>query len=236
MNLEQRISILEKTLLERDYSTIIAISKAVVSQIRNLKSKILDPDQPTVELIELINKPIKYLGVQFGISMEFGDFGYNSDYTEVGLHYAQTESNGDVTLFLLNDFYDRIDSNNFSYFLDIVETILIHEYTHVAQLEKARNHFKGVDIESSVKYLSNIHEIQAHANQAMSYGLKIGYSIEDLTKLLKNPKNSKVEPQEIDAFWKYYDIFYGEYGDKKVWDRFLKYCFQYLYQLESEEE
>ena len=147
---------------------------------------------------------------------------------------VQQIRSGIITIYVFDEFYDCLDIYNYENFCSVVHSILIHELTHLQQLEKAKDYFDTTDdLDDEILYLKKKQEIQAHANQAVDRMIGLGYEIEDINKILRSPGSSKIMPEEVDAYWKYYDIFYGEYGDKIVWNRFLKYCYQYLDDLEE---
>lgn len=225
------VNIYKQILSERNYSNITNIANHVYSQLHQLQNKIIDFDLGSLEISDLLNDKFNKLNITFEISNDFGEHGFTDNYADVGIHYAAIDETGQVYIYLLDDIYNILDKYNYKQFCSVVKTIVIHELTHADQIEKSDGKFKSIDsTDSNVKYLSNIHEIQAHANQAMQEYLEMGYDKNEILKLLKNPEHSSCSPQESDAFWKYYDTFFGEYGDKVIWKKFLKYCYQYLEQ------
>jgi len=193
-----------------------------------MKSSIMDNQLSTIEILDILNDALKSLKIKFDINID--EIGENYDYNAVGITHAYIESDGEITICVSDDLYDKFyDETSWEDFIRVVKNILIHEFTHYNQLNKSDNNFKSVDISSNIKYLSNIHEIEAHANQAIEQFLQINYSKNDIKRLLKNPTiDNTPSPQESGAFWKYWDTFYGEYGDPVIWKKFLKYCYQYL--------
>lgn len=231
MTIEQRLRRLESTvLLERNYSNIISISNSVQSKIISLKSLVLNC-KDSEEILGLLNNKLSDLEIQFEFSDQPG-FDIDSSYSEVGIHFASTSENGEITIYVFEDLVDTVFESNFLQFSKVIKSIVTHELTHVDQLEKSRGNFKSADISSDFSYLLNVHEIQAHANQAVEQALDLGFTLDEIKGLLRNPKSSKISPSEIGAFWKYYDFFYSD--DKTTWNKFSKYCFQYIQQLKDE--
>lgn len=218
----------ESKINERDYANIKSIANHVTDKLGSLKNEVIGKNLSTIELLEIINTKLSSYDIKFDISDE--DVAAIDDYNEVGISHGYAESNGIVTVCVLDDFYKKFDDDEYwNMFLKVVKTIFIHEITHIDQIDKSGGKFKMVDTESNSSYLSNIHEIEAHANQSIEQYLSIDYTKSDISNLLKNPDtNNTPSPQESSAFWKYYDMFSGKYGDPVIWKKFLKYCYQYL--------
>lgn len=213
-------------IMERDYNNIKSLSNIAYNKLNNIADKIINSDLSTIDIIDLFNDELKSLNVQFDIGT-----GHNYAYPEEGIYQAFVESNGDVTIEVADDWYDIItDRYHYVQVLKTIKAIIVHELTHVDQIYKSNNKLKLAKLNTNDEYLSNIHEIQSHANEAMQQYIELGYNKIQIIKLLKNPDvDNTPSPTESTAFYKYFDYYYTE--DDKIWKRFIKYCIQFLNEL-----
>jgi hypothetical protein len=214
-----------KLIIERDQSSIKSLAKHVSDKLLPLKDKFLECES-TIDAIDLMNDAVQKYNVEFVM----GDIDGNpATYGDVGIYGGSVDIGGNITIYVFDDLIDIIDQYYFITFVRIVKTILTHELTHVNQLDKSGDKFKASsDATDNYEYLSNVHEIMAHANEAMDDLMSNNYSKADVLQLLRNPKNSKISQGESEAWWKYWNHFYDSEEQNDTWKRFLKYCYQYL--------
>jgi hypothetical protein len=195
-----------------------------------VKSKLVGHDYGNLEIENILNKVFSNYFVKFysGFDSETGI----ASYAEVGIIKGSIYDNGLIRIDYFSDFYKTFENNDlYNNFINVVSSIIYHERIHKYQLSK--HMIKQVDMSSNFTYLSNKHEIQAHAQQAIFDLLSSGYSVSEIEKKLK----SKSEMNDLissDAFWFYYDHFGLYYNPKEkdkynyVWPLFLKYMYSAL--------
>jgi len=214
-----------KLILERDQSDIKSIASHVSGKLIPLKDKFLECES-TIDAVELFNDAVHEYNVEFVM----GDIDGNPPaYQDVGIYGGSVDSGGNITIYVFDELIDILDQYYYVTFVRTVKGILTHELTHVNQLDKSGGKMKpSSDATNNTEYLSNVHEIMAHANEAIVDLMSNGYTKDDVLQLLRNPKNSKIDAAESNAFWKYWDYFYDPEEQNDTWKKFLKYCFQYL--------
>lgn len=212
-----------KPIHEKNYSGIKTTVNQVISELHDLDiSRLVS----TLDFVGAFNTVCESYSIQFIVGFDTMDSNY--DYASVGIIQSYIDENGLITVELFDDFWDIVyNDTTYGEFLKVLKNILSHELVHITQLIKSSGKMKYVDISDSILYLSNIHEIEAHAAQAMDYYVEMGYNKRQIKQLLRNPNNGNIpSPQESNAFWKYYDLFYG--SDDTVWKKFVKYCYYYI--------
>jgi len=212
-----------------------AVIKVDVSWVKEsllkLKNKLINKDYGNLEIEEILNREFLPHFVKF-------ENGFDSEYTNdfygsVQIIKGSMYENGLIRIDYYSTFWEIFEDDTlYNEFIKVVSSIIYHERVHVYQLQKSHNKLKYVDTSSNYTYLSNIHEIQAHAQQAVFDLINMGYSVEEIKKKVKSKSEIK-DFISSDAFWKYYDHF-GQYelqnDDKysKVWPIFLKYFYSTL--------
>lgn len=231
-------------LLERDYSQIKSTALNIKNKLLGLKSKIVNKNLSTLKILHLFNKvTLPFSNIVF----EIDALNNNISYPEEGIVEAWIDSKM-IHIMVVDNFHVFItDPNTYQSIINVIHAMIIHELTHNHQLVKSKGNVKSSgNLYSAFSYLSNIHELQAHANGAMQELLNMGYTPNQIKIMLKDPNNrlqmnsdnSAPDPGESQEFWKYYDNIYANifprYTDvngERVWKRFLLYCYQYLNEL-----
>lgn len=216
-------------LFERNYTELQSKANFCVIEINKYKNRLLNQNLNNNEIEGELNDICFDYDIQFEYKDGHADF---SEYSEVGINGARYYTNGRLIVFYDEMFYETFEDDHlFDRFLKMLKIVLIHEYTHQMQISNMKVEPKGtMGINGDYEYYSNVQEIMAHAHEAIQQLIDDGYSQNDIKDLLRSPENNDGPSyQESNAFFVYYQWFYDT--DKKVWDKFLKYCYQYLEQL-----
>ncbi len=203
----------------------------VKKQLTKVKPKLIKKKLGNLEINNILNNSFLGYGIYFDIG--FDHESTNNFYGEVRIIKGAIDENGVIYIYYYSDFYTIFEDDYlWNDFIKVVESIVYHELVHQKQLSRSKGRLKTVNTSSNLKYLSNKHEIMAHAQQFIFDAFRQGYTKPTIKNLLKSKEHIK-DFISIDSFWKYYDYF-GSYDfDKEdkysyVWPLFLKYSYMAL--------
>jgi hypothetical protein len=217
------------SLLERKYKS----TKWIIDILESIKEDLIGKDYGNLEIENILNKTFNKYRINF-------ERGFNEitkdDWEEVGIIEGYIYENGEIYIVYDNNFYLTFeDYYLWDTFKKVCASIISHELTHRDQfikILKNQNYVKPVSIITNSSYLSDDKEIQAFARQALEEYIQLGYNKNQILQLIKTPTGSNISQaskEESDSFWYYYDYFSDpQYGNPKVWKKFLKYMYQYL--------
>ena len=149
---------------------------------------------------------------------------------------------GDIFSDKLNSIQTDLDWNNFK---KSIEGLVAHEGVHIKQMERvnpamyyilAAEMIEGVEGEIPANkardYLGMPQETMAFALQAIKEYEGLGYSYDQMLKLLRKPNDEEITPNssESDIFWNYVNYFEPH---EKPFRRFLNYIYGYIQELKS---
>lgn len=221
-------------LTERRYQSVSWVS----SYIDSVKDEIIGNDLSNIEIADILNKKFQSKRIKFEDSPSFGE-PLRDSWAEVGITKGFIYSDGTIGIGYDSNFWETFEDDYlWDNFKNIVSSIIAHELTHRDQFIKMLKNANYVDSSNSdinSEYLSHPKEIQAFAREAVEDYMQLGYSVKDILQLLRTAEGGNIRQaskEESDAFWYYYDYFQGnEYGNRKVWNKFLKYMYEYLQQI-----
>lgn len=176
--------------------------------------------------IEALNSLFKDVGINFNLKS-------GKSLNGTGLAGGMTYNDGNIKVYLYQDFFDVIE-NNFVSFAMTLSRILEHELIHREQDDKINpdklsnvqskyydKHIKPKDIKS---YLSGKDEIMAHANSIVRKLQHDGITNEEILELLRHI--NEYDYQELPMHLQDYT---REFKDNpKVLKRLYKYMYQYV--------
>jgi len=217
------------------------ITSNVISKIDYLKPQLINKNLDSIEAARILNYVLEDKGLKFEESNREG-VQENSDYTQIGVHYAAANEDGSISVFIKPEhFHENFESEkDFIYFLKILKTILNHEVIHSLQLLKifdAKNQdaYRYSQVieklvsknDDGAEYLGNIAEVMAFAKEAIDQFRTAGYAEEEILERIKNPRNKEIYPSinESTIFQNYIDYFNS--GDP-VFKKFIYYMARYL--------
>jgi hypothetical protein len=227
------ISLKELLLTERDYKNIRMYANEIRDMLMKHKSKLANKSLSNDKVLQILNNELQSHNFPFEIVIsEFPIYD-----KEPAMYIRPNEEIIDAFMTSSKLMKIRVSTefNNaikyqFNDVINAIHSIIVHELTHGNQFDKSKIKFRTANLNTQSSYLSNRQEIQAHANGAMQEYLNIGYSIEQIKKMLRSPSEENQSPdvREVDQFWGYYDYFYDPNEKNNIWKLFLKYCYQYL--------
>jgi hypothetical protein len=219
----------ENFLLERVYKS----NKWVYDILESIKDDLIGKNYGNLEIENILNKAFKKYRINF-------ERGFNEatrdNWGEVGIIEGYIYEDGDIYIVYNDDFYLTFEDDYlWDTFKKVCASIISHELTHRDQfikILKNQNYVKPVSRITNSSYLSDDKEIQAFSREALEEYIQLGYNKNQILQLIKTPtgsNKSQANKEESDSFWYYYDYFSDpQYGDPKVWKKFLKYMYQYL--------
>ncbi len=223
-------------LLERQFQNV----NFVTTWLEQLKPKLVGADLGNLEIEEILNNKFKTKNIYF----EFTPPGerIRDDFMEVYISHGYITADGDIYIGYTSDFYTIFeDDYHWESFCRVVKGIVSHELVHRDQFIKmlrSSGRIDGIAELDGSTYLAHPKEIQAFARQAVQEYLDLGYTRNYILQLLRTPDGgdgSQAHKEESNSFWFYHDYFSGEYGDPKVYRKFLKFMYQYLKTMEVDE-
>jgi GNAT superfamily N-acetyltransferase len=216
-------------LLERKYKS----TKWIIDILESIKGDLIGKDYGNLEIENILNKAFSKYRINF-------ERGFNEttrdNWGEVGIIEGYIYENGNIYIVYDDNFYLTFEDDYlWDNFKKVCTSILSHELTHRDQfikILKNQNYVKPVSRITNSSYLSDDKEIQAFAREALEEYIQLGYNKNQILQLIKTPTGSnkdQASKEESDSFWYYYDYFSdSQYGNPKVWKKFLKYMYQYL--------
>lgn len=201
----------------------------VARELSKVKQKVIGKNHGNLEIENILNRAL----TDYGIFFQAGDDSESTtdDLGSVGLISASIDDYTRVYLNYFSDFYTYFDEDYvWNDFIEAVAGLVYHELVHRYQLKKIPfENRKSID-PSGISYLTNSHEVMAHAQQFVFMALRTGYTKNDIKQKLRSADSSE-DFIYISAFWKYWDWFGRDAkanDDKialKTWDLFLKYSY-----------
>jgi len=216
-------------LLERKYKS----TKWIIDILESIKGDLIGKDYGNLEIENLLNKAFNKYRINF-------ERGFNEttrdNWGEVGIIEGYIYENGNIYIVYGDNFYLTFEDDYlWDNFKKVCTSIISHELTHRDQfikILKNQNYVKPVSRITNSSYLSDDKEIQAFAREALEEYIQLGYNKNQILQLIKTPTGNnkdQASKEESDSFWYYYDYFSDpQYGNPKVWKKFLKYMYQYL--------
>lgn len=213
-----------------------------VATAKSLKQALLVSKQSlqTEEDAEMLLQKLNRIGYAYDVSFSDEEqYGHEWSYGDVGIQLGYISEDGSITIVcdpanIVE--YVLFDDNMFALFVRTVTSIVNHELVHRDQLESTPFDHQVTrrdlqNSESNDKYLSNTKEIDAHAAQAVSEFLEMGYTEEEIRSWLTSTEEIEYHAPESNAFWRYWN-YYGSQRDEDdvVWKRFLTRFYDFLQQ------
>lgn len=208
---------------ERSYVNVDFVTRV----LNNIKSELIGKNLGSLDIELLLNKAFDRYDVQF--KDDYEPYG-NSDFAEVGITHGSIDADGYVTVgYNSSDFYKTFDDDYlWNNFINTVKSIISHELTHRNQLSMNRINTDEIipaDMSTAHSYMSDKRELQAFARQAIQDFLNVGYTKEQILRLLKGEKTNAAHAEESGAYWYYHDL---KRDDPKTWTSFKKHMYQLL--------
>lgn len=227
---------LKDLLKERQYMSVEWVNELLDS----VKDAIIAKDLSNIEIADILNEKFQSKQIQFENSPSFGEQ-VRDRWAEVGLTKGYIYSDGSIAIGYDSDFWKTFEDDYlWDNFKKAVSSIIAHELTHRDQFIKMISNAGYVDSIDNVNnsdYLSHPKEIQAFAREAVEDYMQLGYEVKEILQLIRTAGGgnvSQAHKEESDAFWYYYEYFQDkEYGNQKVWNKFLKYMYEYLRSLDN---
>ena len=223
-------------LKERQYISVEWVNELLDS----IKDMIIAKDLSNIEIVDILNKKFQSKRIQFEYSPSYGEQ-VRDRWAEVGLTKGYIYSDGSIGIGYDSDFWKTFEDDDlWDNFKKAVSSIIAHELTHRDQFIKIINnsgYIDSIDNVNNSDYLSHPKEIQAFAREAVEDYMQLGYKVKEILQLIRTASGgtaSQAHKEESDAFWYYYEYFQDkEYGNQKVWNKFLKYMYEYLRSLDN---
>lgn len=228
---------LKQLLIERQYTS----SNWISTLLNSVKDVLVGSNLSNIEIEKILNKKFQSKNIYFERFDDPDGAFIRDNWASVGISCGWINTDGSVGVGYIDKFWETFeDGERWEDFVKVISAILVHELTHRDQFIKMMNNSGFFDSASDLqdsKYLAHPKEIQAFAREAVEEYIQLGYSIGDILQLLRTAAGGNVKQahkEESDAFWYYYDYFQDkQYGDQKVWRKFLKYMYEYLQQAEK---
>jgi hypothetical protein len=213
----------------------VSTAKTLKSDLLSAKEELQKETDPE-SLIDKLNR----IGYPYDVSFSDEEqYGHEWSFADAGIQLGYILEDGSITIVCDPEIlieYVLYDDNIFPYFARVVASVVNHELIHRDQLENTPFDHQVTrrdlqNSESNFSYLSNTKEIDAHAAEAVSEFLEMGYSKEEIRGWLTSTEKIKYHANESTAFWKYWDYF-GVYNEDEddTWRRFLTRFYDFLEQ------
>ena len=161
------------------------------------------------------------------------------DAENVGIQKAKSQSRCVIVDLNKNALVSLNNPGMYKKFIETLKRYFAHEMVHVIQNKKIPQENRAREMKAYMKMLSKDEpkEYHAHPSEMMAFALTSIYEFKDaglskeqiintLKTLDKNTKKS--------LFFTEYKKFFAE-SDKKIWNKFLRYCSEYAAALEEKE-
>ena len=222
-------------------NAIIPNVNNILTDIQSMKTKLIDKNLGTLELMDKLNIVLNNYFIKFKQSED--DYYSSDNLKEVGITSAHISTDGIIYIdVVFEDFWKTFDSNEVLYdidtswntFISVLDKFISHEMIHRVQLKKMKvkqtSRNGGSQDRDQTSYFSNPQEMMAWAHDCIKEYILAGYSRETITKILLDPYNSSYRT-ESDSMYRYTEYF--ESRSKEI-KQFLKYCYEYLQSITKE--
>lgn len=239
--MKQRIPAFDEFLFERSFPTTDI--SFVKQTLNDNKDKLIAKNLGSLDIINVLNSIFLKYSIKFHLDSGKSVF---DDMSEVALIRGGIDDEGVVHVDCHDYLYEIFEDDYlFDSFISVLSRVIIHERTHLHQLNQLRKGRELSDyydilaklktnVNNRFKYLSSKQEIMAFAVEAVEEFRSLKYSDEQILKKMKTPFVDNVEGNIFYLYTDYFDYrgdYYSSAEKKKmkaVIDKFLMYMYQYI--------